>query len=710
MPNRWVNKRICYFKNVPASSIDPVVQAWYDKVTTKPSRGYLQIVNSYWSCLSSGDNNASLLDRLVPFNTEWRDNAYVSIPNSASANGAEQGGLLWNEQGFEGALSSWYDTNYTPSTDGVNYTKDLACFFFWTRLNLDESTVAGGSQNTMGTANATLVFPKDGGSSYSDINDNNGANPAQAVANSIGLYSIVRINATTSQLWKNGIKIRESPVNSTATSDLEFWLLGLNKDGVLAFRSNNQIALYGAGSGAINQLELYNCTNAFVTAVDNYLPVNPLSPLPLNNPSLMLKISDLIDYSGNGLNSTLGASLPVGFTSPTYDADNNLVCSGLQAVKLNTGLNITKLSEQTHFFSFYTDFPETISNLFNIGLKYACGERIYVENSGGLVYSNSNGVFYNEGAASQPLYGWSLPKILKGYNTVGFCSSSTQTIMFVNGIVSYISPGFGAGPADTSGWIGGFPGGTLGNVYTIVANCKFLANSYVQVYDYTADLEKFKATGNLIMKQLQFSQIVFEGDSITAGQNITTNANNWPSYVIGNLIDNTAYKWSSCNIGIGGKALETMATNCNIPGTTYLALSGNLSADPICPAQAVGAKNVYVLLAGINDFIGNRTLADMQTNLAILINFRKSQGYQCFVLTPTPDNTLTAPQEAERVAYIADLPNLATSLGFVLINTTTAMGVPGGGNPNYSDTVHYSNFACQTIIGPMVYTSIINNI
>ncbi len=699
--------------NYRGASYSAEAQAYFNALPTQPSASEKNIDATLIDALVE-ENIFTEVDRLVLCANGERVNAVVSVPNPTSDVAIETGALKWNEWGFVGDTNAYLRSQYAPSVDGVNYTKNSACFFYWSLTDLNQDSVDMGCFSSTPTPDRNaLCFSNSSGVLYSCINDITGGGTTIANTSTLGLFSIVRDASNSIKVYKNGVLIKTGAQVSSELPDIEFFICGCNLNGALEYPSTRQIALYGTCSGDVDQSVLYSKLNDYITSIQALYPSpSPAAVAPMDDPILKLSIPSLLDESGNGWNSTLGADLIGGFTAPTIDADDNLVFNGNNTVKLSTSFGLTPLRVHTEFMAIYTETPELTQGLLNVGLQYICGMRVAAYTRDDNKWVNIGGVYYDEGAATEPVWGRSIPKLQAGYNIIGFSFSATRTIMYCNGQITYFTPNCPYGAVGTSGWIGGFPSGPDA-AYTLPAYYKIVANSFIQVFNYAGNTGQMLSTGNSILQDIGCSAIVFEGDSITQGFTLATNAENWTSIVVEDLLANTSHKWAACNIGIGARTLDSMANTCGTIGASVpFNKIATVSVNPISKSDYASAKNIYVLFAGINDIAASATLGAMQTDFTTLINYRNSQGFDCYVVSVTSDVALTAPQEAVRLAYNAWLATQIGTLNFTFIDICSNVnlaGQPSGANAYFSDGVHFTALTCSSIVAPMVYSSIISN-
>jgi len=705
-------KSIPYLKQI-SNSYDSDSLSYFNELPIQPTSEYKNVINSTIISLKQSAN-FSKIDRLTLYCSEQRENAVISLVNPTSTPSEEVGGVSWVAfNGYKGGDNTKHiDSHYNPVSDGVNYTQNSSCFFIWSKENVSDTGVDGGIQIGE-TGSGAFVFSNISGTLYASMNDNVAGGITIPISGA-GLTTIVRTTSTIVQVWHNGVKLIETTVASTALQNFNFWWLALNRENVSAFPSARELAFTGNASGDLDQVSFYNTMQEHMTAID-LLPIPPAPPDPgISDVVAKIHFPSLLDVSGNDYHSILGDSLPGGITAP-LQSGGKTIFNGLQSIKLNDNLPITVLKNHTQFFNIYCESPEETQNFLNLGTIYRMGSCVFVETiAGPLKRSMVGGVYLDENATTEPVYGKSLPKLQLGNNTIGISFSGTDVIIFINGIISKITSNNAYPATGLSGWFGAWVGSAANN-FTLPAYYSINDNEHLWIYDYSATAVEMQVKGNAMMREAGVSLVVFEGDSITLGYGVTTNANNWPSVVTQYLIDNTDKKWASLNIGVGGRTLAAAAAACD---QNNYSISGNgispCVINVIAPAQGEGVLNVYNVMMGINEIANGATLGALQTSLTTLITFRNNQGFDCYVYSITPAAELDGSEESVRLAFNAWLPTVANTLGFTFVNVcanTNLNSQASSANTTYfTDGIHLTDLTCTSIIGPMGGAAIVADI
>lgn len=244
-------------------SYDSDAQTFFNQLPTQPGNTMKENYNTLFNSLKGGSNNFAKHDRLYIRGSEYQDNALISLPNPTSTATTEVNSPSWVQyQGYTGAATKYLNLNYTPSSSGVNFTTNSACVWGYSRTNLNAGYAIGVAQ---AAGNESSIAPRLSGDFYGSMNDAIAHDTFVASANSLGLFSCVRTNANTVQLWKNGVLVATDTFASGAKPTISMFELGLNLDGSLFGSYAGNVFASGIGSGTIDQAELYTSIQNFAT-------------------------------------------------------------------------------------------------------------------------------------------------------------------------------------------------------------------------------------------------------------------------------------------------------------------------------------------------------------------------------------------------------------------------------------------------------------
>jgi len=171
-------------------------------------------------------------------------------------------------QGYAGdGTTSYLDTNFVPSTDGVNYAQDSAAVIDYIRTANNQSggydiATTGGGHNSWLISRFTADF-----TAYASNNTGAGDLASVVVANGVGLYISTRVAASgagAQVLYKAGSSIATGTQASTGLPTASFFIGGRNNGGTPAQISNGQHSLVGFSS-ALNASDVTAFGTAFGT-------------------------------------------------------------------------------------------------------------------------------------------------------------------------------------------------------------------------------------------------------------------------------------------------------------------------------------------------------------------------------------------------------------------------------------------------------------
>lgn len=171
---------------------------------------------------------------------------------------------VWTtDQGFYGnTTSSYLNTNFTPSSNGVNLTVNNGSFLLHILINSAGNAGAHGARATDGTNSLTLTPRFTDDILYARFN----AATAYSVANIIadGTYHSKRTSSTALSIFKNGSSLANGTVTAQGLPAFPVFLEAFNNGGTAAGFSGRGVAMAGMGA-SLNTLE-----SAFYTAWNTY--------------------------------------------------------------------------------------------------------------------------------------------------------------------------------------------------------------------------------------------------------------------------------------------------------------------------------------------------------------------------------------------------------------------------------------------------------
>lgn len=253
-----------------ASGLDPATTAWVNQVVTNGgtvSGGRQTIVNTFIVCLKT-NSLFTTLDRYWLFAGENTQSALTDMVNLVSA--TNSGATFTANQGYAGDGSSTFvNTNYNPSTNGVNYTQNSAVFGGQDQTN----RTTGGNLVVFGAANGAFnivsdLVPFSGSSNTSAFTNSAGADSIAATT-ARGSFIASRTGASAGEIYLNGSGITPIASTSSGLPPTAFFVGGVSQGGSLAGASTDQISSFFIASGwnATQAANFETCQNAMMTSI-----------------------------------------------------------------------------------------------------------------------------------------------------------------------------------------------------------------------------------------------------------------------------------------------------------------------------------------------------------------------------------------------------------------------------------------------------------
>ena len=262
------------FTTAAAPAYDTDAQAFFDAMGTAPNDAVKTAVNDLVVALkatTAGWTGADLIytprmPTLADSLLNLRNPATFPLTAVNSPTHTPYLGIAGN------GTSSYLNTGWRPSTNGVNFTKDNAGMGIWIEGGTDTASISVMAMGATVSSNSATILPwmtanRIGG----DINS--GSTPtvgATAISTRLGYTAIERVSSATLQGYRDGSGTGSSSTASTNMPTNEL-LLGCRNFGnpyAVNF-SDNQIRAVWVGSslGATDQAAVYAAFAAFDTAM-----------------------------------------------------------------------------------------------------------------------------------------------------------------------------------------------------------------------------------------------------------------------------------------------------------------------------------------------------------------------------------------------------------------------------------------------------------
>lgn len=418
--------------------------------------------------------------------------------------------------------------------------------------------------------------------------------------------------------------------------------------------------------------------------------------------------ASLIDYSANGSNRN-NAIGTVG-TSPTVIAiTGGLACNQAGAVILPASLNSAKTIQV--FMSFGNTGGGTFqSPVFGNGAGAGSGGTgivLSIQNPPGFQNARVNSVANNSIRAQQKsLFGGTgLISLVMDTSDRLYINNKEEAVYFIdNASVGLQTTGSYQLCGSATGGAAFTPNymSTSGNVYYAIFYNRVLSPTEI-AQNSQAVAEIMAARGVIPLLQAasgnsgagSSDQAVFDGDSITAGQGITTP---WPSLL--NLMSTTSnLAWNIYNQGLTGEPIGNLLGTSNgflVNGDYAVDLGYRFSAQ----------RNTVVFWGGTNDVFGSSSPAPQTyANLKQYCLARKAAGWRVGVVTMISRVNATGDAAKDFLdGYIRQ--NWPTFADYLIdIGGTTQIGADGSfANTTYFqvDATHPNQNGADNIVAPLI--------
>lgn len=196
--------------------------------------------------LAAHDSQSSLL--------EWKNPTRVITPIS--------GPTFTVDRGWQGNGSQSLDLNFNPSTEGSSFTLNSASCGFYRRTNesaQDRWDMGRWEKLRMQVRYTTTVARM--GINRTGVNSASANPPRQ-----IGHFCFQRANATTEQIYHDGVFIGNSTQNTSEIIDSTIYLMGVNSNGSTIVQYS--FAYVGAGLSEQEQSDLHAAlVTGYLTAI-----------------------------------------------------------------------------------------------------------------------------------------------------------------------------------------------------------------------------------------------------------------------------------------------------------------------------------------------------------------------------------------------------------------------------------------------------------
>lgn len=251
--------------------------ALFNRMTTQPTPARKVLIDA---CIKSLKNTYSTLTSKSLWNSE--DVLVVTASHDAQSallnwKGNYNNGTAVNsptfavDRGYTGASTKYLNTNYAPSTHGVNYSLNSASFFVYYNTNTTAAAleVDGSYLSTSSTYKVFIQGPN-AASDYYRVAINCDFAEASSNERLTGLYTATRAASNSLKLFVGGVQKISSSLSSNSIPDQNVYVLAAHLSNNTAnYYSNDRVACYGMGAGlsAADVANLNTIISTYLTAI-----------------------------------------------------------------------------------------------------------------------------------------------------------------------------------------------------------------------------------------------------------------------------------------------------------------------------------------------------------------------------------------------------------------------------------------------------------
>jgi hypothetical protein len=232
---------------------------WLNTIPNPASALEINAINQFIGQCKQ-DGNWQLIDCFWLFAQSNQANSRLCIKRPSATACTEVNSPSWTAyRGFTGnGTTSYLNSNYNETTNGVNFTQNSASIFVYSRTNENAATTAeiGHSDAT----NKTFLVCRSTANQISiPINMSGGAgSPALSNTDGSGLFQLSRTASNLSTCYRNGTSLGTSAQVSNGIVNNNMYICADNLNGAAALFSVKQIAIAGVGGGNIDAVKFNN--------------------------------------------------------------------------------------------------------------------------------------------------------------------------------------------------------------------------------------------------------------------------------------------------------------------------------------------------------------------------------------------------------------------------------------------------------------------
>lgn len=189
-----------------------------------------------------------------------RGHAKVNYKNPGTKNLVEVGTLTYvTNVGFRSdGLTGYLDTNFVPSTDGVNYTLNNAMISFYSGVNEQNNNNTFGATDGSSIISASVRSTGD----QTGYRINHFASTINTSGNSSGCFEWKRTDSNAVSSYRNVTLLGTGTNNSISLPSVKIFILAINSSGTpLNFNpSTKDVGFFAIGSASVSGCAIWNST------------------------------------------------------------------------------------------------------------------------------------------------------------------------------------------------------------------------------------------------------------------------------------------------------------------------------------------------------------------------------------------------------------------------------------------------------------------
>lgn len=256
------------FKNIIIRKIsyDPEAIALFNRMTTQPSSSRKLLISNFFKGLKS---DLQILSLSSYFDAIW---FFAAHENQAarlnwvknSHNITEVNTPTWSNTGYiSNGTTSYLNTNFIASTNGISYTLNSCHIAVYSRTNVTESSYEIGNNDLSNALQLGIKQVTD----ISFTNLNTGFGDSLSNTNdSTGLFQSNRSSSTNINIYRSGISLGTITRSSVAMPTQNIYVLARNLNNAADSFSTKEIGFASIGA-SINQTILNNRVREFLSSI-----------------------------------------------------------------------------------------------------------------------------------------------------------------------------------------------------------------------------------------------------------------------------------------------------------------------------------------------------------------------------------------------------------------------------------------------------------